>query len=143
MFIVIPAYRPDDRLIKIIDGLSAEGRRFIVVDDGSGPQYAPVFRRLEKEYQENVTVIHHGLNRGKGHALKTAFAFIRDISDQPDGILTIDADSDRFISNAEEVISAWEASPDSFVIGSRHRTGCLHMCEFTCQRIIGTLPYSL
>jgi putative flippase GtrA len=122
MFIVIPAYRPDDRLINIIDGLSFEGRRFIVVDDGSGPQYAPVFRWLEKEYSESVTVIHHSLNRGKGHALKTAFAFIKDICGETDCVLTIDADSDRFIANAEKVISAWKASPDSFVIGSRHYT---------------------
>ena len=118
MFIVIPAYRPDDKLFGVIDGLTCSENRFIVVDDGSGPAYASIFRRLKKEYGDNVTVIHQSLNRGKGHALKTAFEYVESVCGENDGILTIDADSLHRVEEAKTLISEWEKAPDAFYIGS-------------------------
>lgn len=118
MFVVIPAYRPDVRLHNLIEGLNEEDVRFVVVDDGSGVSFASVFRRIEKDF-DNVTVIRHSLNRGKGHALKSAFDYISRICKPRDGVLTIDADGERFIENAKRVAAAWREDPSSFVIGSR------------------------
>lgn len=123
MYIVIPAYCPDEKLFGVIEGLTGENNRFIVVDDGSGESYAPIFRRLEKEYSDRVQVLHHSLNRGKGHAMKTAFELIGRIASEDDGILTVDADGQHLTKDALKVISAWEESPDSLVIGGRHFTG--------------------
>ena len=123
MFIVIPAYRPDDRLFGVIDGLVDDEHRFVVVDDGSGPAYASLFRRLEKDYSHCVTVIHHSLNRGKGHAMKTAFEHIQGICGEDDGILTIDADSLNRISDASVMTAAWEKDHSAFYIGSCKFTG--------------------
>ena len=122
MFIVIPAYRPDEKLFGVIDGLASGDDRFIVVDDGSGAAYAGIFRRLEKEYS-GVTVIRHCLNRGKGRALKTAFEYISGICREDDGILTIDADGQHLTRDALTVMSAWKNDPDAFIIGSRHFSG--------------------
>ena len=123
MYIVIPAYCPDEKLFGVIDGLKGENNRFIVVDDGSGESYAPIFRRLEKDYPDIVQVIHHSLNRGKGHAMKTAFEYIERIASEDDGIITVDADGQHLANDARKIISAWESSPDSLVIGGRHFTG--------------------
>ncbi|MCR5808599.1 MAG: GtrA family protein [Clostridiales bacterium] len=123
MFVVIPAYRPDEKLFGVIDGLREEGVRFVVVDDGSGIEYAPVFMRLEDEYSDCVTVIRYNLNCGKGHALKEAFAHIGEICKDDDGILTIDDDWIHMTEGAREVIKTWEANRESFVLGSRRYLG--------------------
>lgn len=123
MFIVIPAYCPDEQLFGVIAGLYSKEDRFIVVDDGSGVGYASIFRRLEKEYSGNVTVIRHSLNRGKGRALKTAFEYISHICREDDGILTIDADGQHLTHDAKAVMDEWKRDPGSLVIGSRHFTG--------------------
>ena len=123
MFIVIPAYRPDDRLFGVIDGLISDEHRFVVVDDGSGPVCASLFRKLEKEYSHCVTVIHHSLNRGKGHAMKTAFEHIQNVCREDDGILTIDADSLDRLNDAKALISAWEGDRSAFYIASNVFTG--------------------
>ena len=41
--VVIPAYKPDETLIKITDQLWAYGCQIIVVDDGSGEEYQGIF----------------------------------------------------------------------------------------------------
>lgn len=118
MYVVIPAYRPDDQIFEIIEGLSCGSNRFVVVDDGSGIGYASIFRRLEKEYSDRVTVIHNSLNRGKGHALKTAFGFIHDTAHETEGVLTIDADSLNRVGEALKLIDAFSSDPSAFYIGS-------------------------
>ena len=41
--VIIPAYKPDEALVTITDKLWAYGCRIVVVDDGSGEDYQPVF----------------------------------------------------------------------------------------------------
>lgn len=119
---MIPAYRPDDRLCNLIRGLEEEDFRFVIVDDGSGVSCAPIFRQIEKEFS-NVTVIRHSLNRGKGHALKSALEFVQRISREGDGVLTVDADGERHLDIARQAVSEWENDPESFIIGSRRIKG--------------------
>jgi len=45
----------------------------IVVDDGSGPQFAECFERIA--VPDRVHVIHHAMNIGKGAALKTGLGY--------------------------------------------------------------------
>lgn len=123
MFIVIPAYCPDEKIFGVIEGLSGEDRRFVVVDDGSGMDYASVFRRIEKEYGDRAVVLHHSINRGKGRALKTAFEYVSHICCDDDGILTVDADGQHLAPDAENVIKAWGNDKECLVIGSRHFNG--------------------
>lgn len=123
MFIVIPAYCPDEKIFGVVEGLTDERNRFIVVDDGSGMEYASIFRRLEKDYSDRVTVLHHSINRGKGRALKTAFEYVASVCSEDDGILTVDADGQHLAHDAMNVIAAWEKERDCLVIGSRHFSG--------------------
>lgn len=43
--VIIPAYKPDERLIGIVDQLWTYGFRIVVVDDGSGEDYLDIFNR--------------------------------------------------------------------------------------------------
>ena len=70
--VIIPSYEPDEKLIALLHALQAAGiRHVIVVDDGSGREYAHFFEQAAMV--ENCTVLYHAVNLGKGRALKTAF----------------------------------------------------------------------
>ena len=44
--VIIPSYEPDEKLITLLTALQEAGiRHVIVVDDGSGTQYASFFER--------------------------------------------------------------------------------------------------
>ncbi|GAB3854559.1 glycosyltransferase family 2 protein [Dactylosporangium cerinum] len=75
MIVLIPAYEPDQRLVDLVDGLRGAGQAVVVVDDGSGPAYAPVFQAVR---DLGGTVLTHPVNRGKGAALKTGFRSTRE-----------------------------------------------------------------
>lgn len=89
--IIIPSYEPDYKLIETVDGLEAEGfTDIVVIDDGSGEEYAEIFRRVCEK--TSVTLLSHPRNRGKGAALKTGFRFF--LENRPDkaGAVTVDGD---------------------------------------------------
>ena len=70
---IVPSYKPDEKLAGVLRDLTAAGfERIIVVDDGSGPEYEAYFRQAEGYPQ--CVLLRHEVNRGKGGALKTAFA---------------------------------------------------------------------
>ena len=123
MYIVIPAYKPDEKLLGVVNSLKGKGSRFVVVDDGSGEDYAHVFSALEELCPEELTVLRHPENRGKGRAMKTAFEYIAGIADPEDGIVTVDADGQHLPKDVAKVMDAWRDNPESLVLGSRHFTG--------------------
>ena len=54
--IVIPAYEPDDRLLELLKNIrDKENQMFdiILVDDGSGADFAPLFAITDKKMYEN------------------------------------------------------------------------------------------
>jgi len=89
--VVIPAYKPDEKLLSTLRGVINVGfTDIIVVDDGGGEKYAPIFDEV-KAIPE-CTVLHHEINRGKGAALKTAFSYY--IGNRKDSIGLVTADAD-------------------------------------------------
>ena len=76
MIVLVPAYEPDRRLVTLVTRLVRGGAtdRVVVVDDGSGPGYAPVFDAVRAV--PGTTVLTHAVNRGKGAALRTGLAFV-------------------------------------------------------------------
>lgn len=71
--VIIPAYKPDEALVTITDQLWAYGCQMVVVDDGSGEEYQKIFDRI----RDICIVLQHAENRGKGAAVKTALAYIK------------------------------------------------------------------
>lgn len=70
---LIPAYKPDERMIVSAMDLSDEGFEVIIVNDGSPEKFDLEFYAAA-EYAE---VLRHEENRGKGEALKTGLKYIR------------------------------------------------------------------
>ena len=62
----------------------------ILVDDGSGADFAPLFAIAQSDYACHLQ--RHDDNKGKGRALKTAISYILDNFPNAKGIVTIDSD---------------------------------------------------
>ena len=88
---LIPAYQPSSELIKVVQELrSLTAAPLIIVNDGSGSDCLPVFEALSK--MENVQVLTHAVNLGKGAALKTGFNHALVAYKELIGVVTVDAD---------------------------------------------------
>ncbi|MBI3445269.1 MAG: bifunctional glycosyltransferase family 2/GtrA family protein [Magnetospirillum sp.] len=118
---VIPAYKPAEGLMDIVRGLAAHPfASIVVVDDGSGPDFAGLFARVEA--MERVVVLRHAVNLGKGAALKTAFNHL--VVTDPDGLLvTLDADGQHAVDDVMAVAARLRADPACLVVGTRAFTG--------------------
>ena len=120
MIVLVPAYQPDEKLVRMVDELIEKtDYGIVVVDDGSDKDRMKYFEQLEGK----AIVLHHEVNRGKGAAIKTALAYIRDNYDAEDGIVTVDADGQHLVKDIIRVSDDWKANPDALVLGSRRFTG--------------------
>ena len=126
MYVIIPAYRPDRQMREVVFWLlRGSDYTIIIVDDGSGSDYAPVFDEFSnaEAFGNRVVVLRHEVNRGKGCAMKTAFAYIAGIAPDDEGVVTVDADGQHLVPDIENVIRAWQSHPESLVLGGRRFTG--------------------
>src|ERR1700759_3388312 len=89
--VLIPAYQPGEHLLILVAQLTELGfRNIIVVNDGSGPQSTPWLEGIAG--YENVRLLRHDVNRGKGAALKTGIAMALAEVEGCIGVVTADAD---------------------------------------------------
>lgn len=112
---LIPAYEPGEVLLELLPQVQAAGFKIIIVDDGSGADYAPLFGKASCY----GTLLTHEVNRGKGSALKTGFAYIQEHFSEKQIIVTIDADGQHRIGDALAICALAQEHPDTLVLGSR------------------------
>ncbi len=88
--VLLSAYRPGEELPELLRGLREAGfADLLVVDDGSGPEFAERFRRAQAV--PGCTVLRHPAKRGRGAALKTAMAFFLRHRPGQAGVAAVDA----------------------------------------------------
>ena len=117
--VVIPALSPDPKVTDYVSALLDKGfRQVVVVDDGSGEAFAGTFYTLEG--MEGCTVLRHEKNRGKGRALKTAFAHILNCPLwEGSAVVTADADGQHSVEDVCAVAAAAAAEEKRLVMGVR------------------------
>ena len=86
----------------------------IVVNDGSGREYEPLFEKTEAD-----KIITHAENLGKGSAIKTGLNYVRENYAEPYVAVTVDADGQHETGNVLNVTRAAAENPGTLVIGSR------------------------
>ena len=118
LVIVLPSLNPDEKFGGVVDGLIEAGfKQILIVDDGSDEAHQRWFDRAA-EYPP-CTVLHHGVNKGKGRALKTAFEYISAHFPEAQGVITIDGDGQHL---TRDIIACGERmlhSPGQVVLGCR------------------------
>jgi glycosyltransferase involved in cell wall biosynthesis len=116
--ILIPAYKPDQRLVTLVEQLSnASLAPVVIVNDGSPAEYDPIFTTLA--LIPRVTVLTHLANQGKGAALRTGFRCIEGYPAEFACTVTADADGQHSVKDILGVAAAAEQNPAAMIIGSR------------------------
>jgi glycosyltransferase involved in cell wall biosynthesis len=112
--VVIPVYNEHDTIAEIVDRVREVGvhTEIIIVDDYSLDGTRTVLLELAK--QSDVKVLFHGYNRGKGAALRTAFAEAKG-----DVILIQDADLEYNPRDYPLLLKPLELGTANVVYGSR------------------------
>lgn len=111
--IVIPVYNERNTVVEIVRRVQAVGihKEIVLVDDFSIDGTRKILLELERE--PDIHVILHGYNRGKGAALRTAFAQVTG-----DVVMIQDADLEYNPNDLPKLLEAIEAGAD-VVYGSR------------------------
>ena len=116
--IVIPAYQPDSSLLEFVETLHKEDYpHIIVVDDGSKKECSEVFNEVEKF--DKVVLLKHGVNLGKGAAMKTAFNYILVNHSDASGVITVDADGQHLPKDIKAVSNKLVGKDRTLVLGVR------------------------
>ena len=116
--IVLPAWEPPPELPSFVGDLQSRGfPRIVVVDDGSSARCAAMFAALAA--LPGVEVLRHAKNRGKGRALKTAFAYLLQEHAGLRGVVMADADGQHRAEDVEQVARALLANDGRLVLGVR------------------------
>ena len=116
--IVLPSLDPDRKFESVVAGLVEAGfRHIVIVDDGSCAERRRFFDEAAK--RPECTVLTHEVNRGKGRALKTAFAYVREKLPELRGVITIDGDGQHLTADIIACGRRMLEQEDSVVLGCR------------------------
>lgn len=120
MIVLIPAYEPDEKLPALVSELRAANAsiRLLIVDDGSGQAYSPVFAQAASR---GGHVIGYANNRGKGYALKAGFHYIAE-NWPNEAVVCADSDGQHSVVDILRVASTLE-STGNIVLGERRFSG--------------------
>lgn len=113
-WVLIPAYKPDVRLVSLVEQLRGDFD-LLIVDDGGGEAFASVF---DEAKSLGATVLHHPVNRGKGAAIKTGLAWLKEQKDVA-GVITADADGQHAPEDIQKIAKAMREHPGTVIIGGR------------------------
>mgnify|MGYP003292270637 CR=1 FL=1 len=123
--IVLPSYKPDEKLEETVESFHNAGfEDIIVVDDGGGSEFRHIFERVEK--LPYCTVLTHEVNCGKGAALKTAYKYYWE-KRKGIGCICADGDGQHLASDAlgiaETMRNNYRMDLETVVLGVRDFNG--------------------
>lgn len=117
--IIIPAYNPDQSLVNVVDTLQRQAdpeQRIVIVNDGSDDD--TLFKSLQ--HREQLEIVTHEVNKGKGAALKTGFRWVIQHYPSATGVVTADADGQHLPEDVMAVLKAFNDQPNALWLGSRN-----------------------
>ncbi len=116
--IILPSLNPDDKFIKVLEGVVESGfQHIVVVDDGSDADRKPYFDKAESMAQ--CVVLRHEVNKGKGRALKDAFKYVDEKMPDVEGVITIDGDGQHLIKDIIACGDLMLKDKDKVILGCR------------------------
>jgi len=111
---LIPIYDHGDTIASVVESLARYDLPCLIVDDGSGPATREQLDRLEARHPW-VEVVHHDSNRGKGAALRTAYASAA--AKGRTHAVQLDADGQHDAADIPRFLEAAKAQPDALILG--------------------------
>lgn len=115
VFVVIPSYNEETRIVKVINDVLSYADKIIVVDDGSSDA---TYQKVKVCQSTNkIILLRHKINLGQGAALETGFEYCR--LNKADIVVTYDADGQFVASEIEKIIRPIQNEKAEVVLGSR------------------------
>ena len=115
IYIVIPVYNEESKVIGVLKEISKTKYPIVVIDDGStdGSQ-----KKIREAKLKNVTLLGHKINLGKGAVLKTGsdYAFNKGA----DAVIYMDSDGQHKVSDLNKFVEKLETGKFDIVFGSRN-----------------------
>lgn len=108
---IIPALNAERTLLPVIVEARRQIEPVLVIDDGSSDRTGEVAR------EGGAIVLRHDVNRGKGAALKTGFAWA--LEHGYDGVITLDADGQHLAREIPKFLQERERGGGDLIIGGR------------------------
>lgn len=111
---IVPACNEEENLPSVLDAIArsgVQGRRVVVVDDGSTDRTASVAEAA------GATVVAHGHRRGLGAAVRTGLEAARGLDAR--AVVYLDADGEYDAREAPALLAPIEAGEADYVLGSR------------------------
>lgn len=116
--IIIPAYKPDEKImLEFIEKVKKHFRNIVVVNDGSGEKYDEFFGKIQ---EQGIPVLNHYVNLGKGRAIKTAFNYVLNNYKNITGVVTADCDGQHYIEDIIKCANKLKEEPSKLIIGARN-----------------------
>lgn len=116
--VVVPAYKPDDRLPPYVRALKEAGiGKIVIVDDGSGEAFQGIFSQIPEDGISHV--ISYQPNRGKGVALKQGMTYVLEECPGQDIIVTADSDGQHTVQDVLRMAGDLARDPSGLLLGSR------------------------
>ncbi len=116
---LIPAFEPSGSLLNLLAKLSAAHFQIVLVDDGSGANFNWIFSSALRF----ADVLIQDINKGKGSALKTGLAHINKHYPKNAIVVTLDADGQHSVVDAQRVTEAANLNTGSLILGCRRFEG--------------------
>jgi len=113
--VIIPTYNNAGTLEQVVRGALAQGLPVLVVDDGSTDGTPSILERLRGV--EGVALLDHGLNLGKGAALKTALREAHRLGFTH--AVSIDSDGQHLPEEIPRFLEEGRRHPGALVLGHR------------------------
>lgn len=108
---IIPALNAERSIARVVADTRRHIEPVLVIDDGSTDATGEVAKAV------GATVLRHDVNRGKGAALKTGFAWA--LEQGAEAVITLDADGQHLPGEIPKFLEAYEETGADLIIGGR------------------------
>ncbi len=112
VYLVIPTYKEEKSIGKVLDDVFSSGFKNVVVADCASPDKT---RKIAEE--KGAYVVRHAVKRGLGAGLRSGIQFAREEGAQY--IITMDADGQHLLKDVKKVADELKKEHADVVIGSR------------------------
>lgn len=109
--VIIPALNAERTIARVVVDSRSHLEPVVVIDDGSTDATGKVAR------EAGATVLRHDVNRGKGGALKTGFAWA--LQNGFDAVIALDADGQHLPAEIPKFVEAHDETDADLIIGGR------------------------
>lgn len=136
MKIIIPAFQPDERMLKLMKDIQDNSDyEIVIVNDGSDKSCREVFDQAKAA---GCTVLTHEVNRGKGAALRTAFTYLKD-NNCSEGFVCADCDGQHTWTDICKLAAELPSHPDCILLGCRQFVGKVPLKSMLGNKITRTI----